>query len=174
MIDSMHQSWLPRVVAAAFPSEGPKDPCAVLQRTQPRVVTAARYRALSLLCSLQWDCQWGCPELVPRAVSHLRCSPPGWRGCWLGCSCFSSTPFPFSMCCPQMPLQKLLFSATLTQNPEKLQQLGLYQPRLFSTGSTHKGPRDPDIDVDMDSGGKYTFPAGLTVSRALGVERGCI
>ncbi|CAI9156918.1 unnamed protein product [Rangifer tarandus platyrhynchus] len=108
MIDSMHQSWLPRVVAAAFPSEGPKDPCAVLQRTQPRVVTAA------------------------------------------------------SMCCPQMPLQKLLFSATLTQNPEKLQQLGLYQPRLFSTGSTHKGPRDPDIDVDMDSGGKYTFPAGLT------------
>lgn len=108
MIDSMHQSWLPRVVAAAFPSEGPKDPCAVLQRTQPRVVTAA------------------------------------------------------SMCCPQMPLQKLLFSATLTQNPEKLQQLGLYQPRLFSTGSAHKGPRDPDIDVDMDSGGKYTFPAGLT------------
>ena len=47
MIDSMHQSWLPRVVAAAFPSEGPRDPCAVLQRTQPRVVTAARYLALS-------------------------------------------------------------------------------------------------------------------------------
>ncbi|XP_055260520.1 ATP-dependent RNA helicase DDX51 [Moschus berezovskii] len=108
MIDSMHQSWLPRVVAAAFPSEGPKDPCALLQRTQPRVVTAA------------------------------------------------------SMCCPQMPLQKLLFSATLTQNPEKLQQLGLYQPRLFSTGSAHRGPRDPDVDVDGDSGGKYTFPAGLT------------
>ncbi|KAK5903995.1 hypothetical protein CgunFtcFv8_007727 [Champsocephalus gunnari] len=34
---------------------------------------------------------------------------------------------------PQMPLQKLLFSATLTQNPEKLQQLGLHQPRLFSS-----------------------------------------
>ncbi|ELR59643.1 ATP-dependent RNA helicase DDX51, partial [Bos mutus] len=107
MIDSMHQSWLPRVVAAAFPSEGPRDPCAVFQRTQPRVLTAA------------------------------------------------------SMCCPQMPLQKLLFSATLTQNPEKLQQLGLYQPRLFSTGSAHRGPSDPDIDVDEDSGGKYTFPTGL-------------
>lgn len=51
MIDSMHQSWLPRVVAAAFPSEGPKDPCALLQRTQPRVVTAARYPALRSLCS---------------------------------------------------------------------------------------------------------------------------
>uniref|UniRef100_A0AAQ6ALD4 ATP-dependent RNA helicase n=1 Tax=Amphiprion ocellaris TaxID=80972 RepID=A0AAQ6ALD4_AMPOC len=34
---------------------------------------------------------------------------------------------------PQVPLQKLLFSATLTQNPEKLQQLGLHQPRLFSS-----------------------------------------
>ncbi|KAK1156363.1 hypothetical protein AOXY_G25321 [Acipenser oxyrinchus oxyrinchus] len=34
---------------------------------------------------------------------------------------------------PQMPLQKLMFSATLTQNPEKLQQLGLHQPRLFTS-----------------------------------------
>ena len=67
-----------------------------------------------------------------------------------------------------MPLQKLLFSATLTQNPEKLQQLGLYRPRLFSTGSVRGGPRDADVDGDGDSGGKYTFPAGLMVSRALG------
>ncbi|XP_068418475.1 ATP-dependent RNA helicase DDX51 isoform X1 [Eschrichtius robustus] len=108
VIDSMHQSWLPRVLAAAFPSEGTRDPFALLQRTQPRAVTAA------------------------------------------------------SVCCPQMPLQKLLFSATLTQNPEKLQQLGLYRPRLFSTGSVHGGPRDADVDGDGDSGGKYTFPAGLT------------
>ncbi|XP_059750367.1 ATP-dependent RNA helicase DDX51 isoform X1 [Balaenoptera ricei] len=106
VIDSMHQSWLPRVLAAASPSEGTRDPFALLQRTQPRAVTAA------------------------------------------------------SACCPQMPLQKLLFSATLTQNPEKLQQLGLYRPRLFSTGSVHGGPRD--VDGDGDSGGKYTFPAGLT------------
>ncbi|XP_022453719.1 ATP-dependent RNA helicase DDX51 isoform X2 [Delphinapterus leucas] len=108
VIDSMHQAWLPRVVAAAFPSEGSRDPFALLQRTQPRAVTAA------------------------------------------------------SVCCPQMPLQKLLFSATLTQNPEKLQQLGLYRPRLFSTGSVHGGLRDPDVDVAGDLGGKYTFPAGLT------------
>ena len=112
MIDSMHQSWLPRVVAAAFPSEGPRDPCAVFQRTQPRVLTAARYPALSLLCS------W--PSGAALSWS-LEPSAPGWRACWLSCGCFSSTPFPFSMCCPQMPLQKLLFSATLTQNPEKLQ-----------------------------------------------------
>ncbi|XP_036159351.1 ATP-dependent RNA helicase DDX51 isoform X3 [Myotis myotis] len=106
MIDSMHQSWLPRVVAAAFPGEGAKDPFALLQRRQPQVVTAA------------------------------------------------------STCCPQMPLQKLLFSATLTQNPEKLQQLGLHQPWLFSTRPARGGPGD--ADEDADSGGKYTFPAGLS------------
>ncbi|XP_077917285.1 ATP-dependent RNA helicase DDX51 isoform X3 [Halichoerus grypus] len=106
MVDSMHQSWLPRVVEAAFPRDGAKEPFALLQRRQPRATTAA------------------------------------------------------SISCPQMPLQKLLFSATLTQNPEKLQQLGLYQPRLFSTGLTYKGPRD--TDEDRDSGGKYTFPAGLS------------
>ncbi|XP_053443133.1 ATP-dependent RNA helicase DDX51 isoform X3 [Nycticebus coucang] len=104
MIDSMHQSWLPRVVAAAFQREGPTDPCAVLQRRQLQAVTAA------------------------------------------------------STYCPQMPLQKLLFSATLTQNPEKLQQLGLHQPRLFSTSLACKGPQDGDGDV----GGKYAFPVGLT------------
>uniref|UniRef100_A0A3B3W1X2 ATP-dependent RNA helicase n=1 Tax=Poecilia latipinna TaxID=48699 RepID=A0A3B3W1X2_9TELE len=48
----------------------------------------------------------------------------------------------------QMPLQKLLFSATLTQNPEKLQQLGLHQPQLFSS-PTHKHER-------------FDFPQGLT------------
>lgn len=68
-----------------------------------------------------------------------------------------------------MPLQKLLFSATLTQNPEKLQQLGLHQPRLFSTGLARGGPKD--ADADGDSGGKYTFPAGLSVSRAHGAGR---
>jgi hypothetical protein len=30
-------------------------------------------------------------------------------------------------------LQKLLYSATLSQNPEKLQQLNLFQPKLFTS-----------------------------------------
>ncbi|XP_037367247.1 ATP-dependent RNA helicase DDX51 [Talpa occidentalis] len=105
MLDSMHQSWLPRVVAAAFPSAGAEDSLALLQRRQTPVVTAA------------------------------------------------------SSCCPQMPLQKLLFSATLTQNPEKLQQLGLYQPRLFSAALAGSAPGDTG---DKDLGGKYAFPTGLT------------
>ena len=32
-----------------------------------------------------------------------------------------------------IPLQKLLFSATLSQNPEKLQQLQLYEPKLYTS-----------------------------------------
>uniref|UniRef100_A0A1A7XPE1 ATP-dependent RNA helicase n=1 Tax=Iconisemion striatum TaxID=60296 RepID=A0A1A7XPE1_9TELE len=56
---------------------------------------------------------------------------------------------------PQMPLQKLLFSATLTQNPEKLQQLGLHQPRLFSSvHSTSAGPTQKQE--------RFDFPEGLT------------
>ncbi|XP_047184413.1 ATP-dependent RNA helicase DDX51 [Scophthalmus maximus] len=56
---------------------------------------------------------------------------------------------------PQMFLQKLLFSATLTQNPEKLQQLGLRQPRLFS--SIHATPAAPAHKQD-----RFDFPQGLT------------
>ncbi|XP_070781932.1 ATP-dependent RNA helicase DDX51 [Enoplosus armatus] len=60
---------------------------------------------------------------------------------------------------PQMPLQKLLFSATLTQNPEKLQQLGLHQPRLFSSihGHSNGTPAAPAQKQD-----RFDFPQGLT------------
>ncbi|KAM6992647.1 ATP-dependent RNA helicase DDX51 [Tautogolabrus adspersus] len=60
---------------------------------------------------------------------------------------------------PQMPLQKLLFSATLTQNPEKLQQLGLHQPRLFSSihSQTPSTPTAPNQKQD-----RFDFPQGLT------------
>ena len=34
---------------------------------------------------------------------------------------------------PMYPLQKLLFSATLSQNPEKLESLKLFQPKLFTS-----------------------------------------
>lgn len=57
---------------------------------------------------------------------------------------------------PQIPLQKLLFSATLTQNPEKLQLLDLHQPRLFS--STHTFSETPQ------SQDTFNFPQGLSVS----------
>ncbi|XP_051950470.1 ATP-dependent RNA helicase DDX51 [Xyrauchen texanus] len=55
---------------------------------------------------------------------------------------------------PQLPLQKLLFSATLTQNPEKLQLLNLHQPQLFS--STHT------TSDTAQSQEKFNFPQGLS------------
>ena len=43
-------------------------------------------------------------------------------------------------CCQ---LQKLLFSATLSQNPEKLQQLNLFLPRLFTAVVSHPPTAQP-------------------------------
>uniref|UniRef100_A0A667Y173 ATP-dependent RNA helicase n=1 Tax=Myripristis murdjan TaxID=586833 RepID=A0A667Y173_9TELE len=67
---------------------------------------------------------------------------------------------------PQMPLQKLLFSATLTQNPEKLQQLGLYQPRLFSSVHSHaNSPTCSQLSTSEPTSqteDRYNFPEGLT------------
>ncbi|XP_078523932.1 ATP-dependent RNA helicase DDX51 [Lissotriton helveticus] len=64
-----------------------------------------------------------------------------------------------STCFPQMPLQKLLFSATLTQNPEKLQKLGLYLPRLF-TSTYNKNPDSAETTEDSEL--KYSLPEGLS------------
>ncbi|XP_011864963.1 PREDICTED: probable ATP-dependent RNA helicase Dbp73D [Vollenhovia emeryi] len=61
-----------------------------------------------------------------------------------------------------IPAQKLLFSATLSQDPEKLNRLGLFQPRLFTTVVTDK---DTDVNLDKIAGdfvGRYTSPGELT------------
>ncbi|KAJ8285848.1 hypothetical protein GJAV_G00031630 [Gymnothorax javanicus] len=64
---------------------------------------------------------------------------------------------------PQMPLQKLLFSATLTQNPEKLQQLGLHQPRLFSSlHSALPATASPSTPIVSQPQERFNFPQGLT------------
>uniref|UniRef100_A0A8C3F1F4 ATP-dependent RNA helicase n=1 Tax=Chrysemys picta bellii TaxID=8478 RepID=A0A8C3F1F4_CHRPI len=67
-----------------------------------------------------------------------------------------------STCCPQIPLQKLLFSATLTRNPEKLQQLGLYQPRLFTSVYSEKRAVTAGTETEQDAEKKYTLPEGLS------------
>uniref|UniRef100_A0A8C9EMT6 ATP-dependent RNA helicase n=1 Tax=Pavo cristatus TaxID=9049 RepID=A0A8C9EMT6_PAVCR len=69
-----------------------------------------------------------------------------------------------SCCYPQIPLQKLLFSATLTQDPEKLQQLGLFQPRLFTSVYSEKKTLTDGTETDQDSEEKYTLPEGLLQS----------
>lgn len=67
----------------------------------------------------------------------------------------------FSSCSPQIPLQKLLFSATLTQDPEKLQQLDLFQPRLFT--SVYSEKNGDGTETEQDTNNKYTLPEGLSV-----------
>ncbi|EDW94802.1 probable ATP-dependent RNA helicase Dbp73D [Drosophila yakuba] len=65
---------------------------------------------------------------------------------------------------------KLLFSATLSQDPEKLQNLRLFQPRLFTTVLTMPVLKDvtegdADTEANTDPGqfvGRYTTPAELT------------
>jgi len=69
----------------------------------------------------------------------------------------------FSSCCLQIPLQKLLFSATLTQDPEKLQQLDLFQPRLFTSVYSEKKTLGDGGETEHDTDKKYTLPEGLSV-----------
>ncbi|XP_048819875.1 ATP-dependent RNA helicase DDX51 [Lagopus muta] len=74
-------------------------------------------------------------------------------------------PVTVAGCCyPQIPLQKLLFSATLTQDPEKLQQLGLFQPRLFTSVYSEKKTLRDGTETEQDSEEKYALPEGLSQS----------
>ncbi|XP_038053316.1 ATP-dependent RNA helicase DDX51-like [Patiria miniata] len=67
-----------------------------------------------------------------------------------------------------LPLQKLLFSATLSQNPEKLIQLNLFRPRLItSVVSSTRSRQEAQLHdgKGQERGefvGKYTTPVGLT------------
>ncbi|XP_034656658.1 probable ATP-dependent RNA helicase Dbp73D [Drosophila subobscura] len=66
---------------------------------------------------------------------------------------------------------KLLFSATMSQDPEKLQNLRLFQPKLFTTVFALPVARSAAEQTDADGesmpntghfAGKYTTPAELT------------
>lgn len=60
--------------------------------------------------------------------------------------------------------QKLLFSATLSQDPEKLSKLSLFQPKLF-TSIVENGETNENEAVDSKTDtfiGKYTTPFELT------------
>ncbi|KAK2719685.1 ATP-dependent RNA helicase DDX51-like [Artemia franciscana] len=63
-----------------------------------------------------------------------------------------------AMQCINPPLQKLLFSATLTSNPEKLKALKLFQPELYTSVTTTQVDNEPDDKFI----GRYTTPEELT------------
>lgn len=109
MIDSMHQSWLPRVVEAVFRSDGAKDrPLALLQRRQPQATTAARYLMLSPAPYLVRPPQHGPLSCFP-SVSETP-SAPVWSGLFWGGQ--SPGGWPGQDCCPttHSPFQYLLSS----------------------------------------------------------------
>nr|XP_060613876.1 ATP-dependent RNA helicase DDX51 [Anolis sagrei ordinatus] len=65
---------------------------------------------------------------------------------------------------PRLPFQKLLFSATLTRDAEKLQTLGLFRPRLFMPEEERKEEGEEE-EEDEEEGGeekKYSLPEGLS------------
>ncbi|VEN50520.1 unnamed protein product [Callosobruchus maculatus] len=61
------------------------------------------------------------------------------------------------------PPQKLLFSATLTQDPEKLQKLSLFQPKLFTTvvEGNEGNAKGADEQQTGTFVGKFTTPKEL-------------
>ena len=50
---------------------------------------------------------------------------------------------------PQLPLQKLLFSATMTLNPELLASLSLHLPKLFTVGAARGAGLGEDITFTL-------------------------
>ncbi|XP_077506174.1 putative ATP-dependent RNA helicase Dbp73D [Amblyomma americanum] len=70
---------------------------------------------------------------------------------------------PLTICCLQNcrePVQKLLYSATLTQDPDKLQSLMLFQPKLFT--ATAALSVEGVTQRQKTFVGKYTTPQGLS------------
>jgi ATP-dependent RNA helicase DDX51/DBP6 len=83
------------------------------------------------------------------------------------------------------PMQRLLFSATLTDNPSKLAMLGIYSPLLIHSSSygppaaartsaeTQDGEEGEEenaeegLDATHDGSAKFSLPAGLSESRII-------
>lgn len=66
-----------------------------------------------------------------------------------------------------VPLRKMLFSATLTQDPQKLARLGLGNPKHYDANFLKRSVRENDDDEAVDNdgrAGRYSVPPGLTES----------
>ncbi|XP_058799740.1 probable ATP-dependent RNA helicase Dbp73D [Phymastichus coffea] len=64
-----------------------------------------------------------------------------------------------------IPAQKILLSATLSQDPEKLSRLGLFRPILFTSAKVNLKNIDKDINLDKDLNqfvSRYGNPSQLT------------
>ena len=66
------------------------------------------------------------------------------------------SPCPFHSAATHSTFQKLLFSATIPQNPEKLALLKLYSPKLFTTGVMQDCSSD-----EVNYTGRFALPSTL-------------
>ena len=59
----------------------------------------------------------------------------------------------------------MLFSATLSQDPEKLSRLGLFHPILYTTAIIKGRDDDVNLDKEFEEGnvGRYSSPSELTM-----------
>ncbi|KAK3717693.1 hypothetical protein QZH41_017396 [Actinostola sp. cb2023] len=62
-----------------------------------------------------------------------------------------------------IPLQKMLFSATMTNSPEKLAPLQLHNPVLYIASKVpmEQSQADPNMSTDLNAFSRYTVPHGL-------------
>lgn len=71
--------------------------------------------------------------------------------------------------------QKMLFSATLSQDPERLQDLRLFQPKLFTSivgnSIASNANHSKEANVRGDFVGKFTTPAELTENYCITEEK---
>jgi len=66
----------------------------------------------------------------------------------------------------ELAFQKLLFSATLSQNPESLERLHLFEPKLFTSVVTHKiEGKEKIASKDSHQSGEQDDPTNLFVGK---------
>ena len=142
LIDQSFQEWLDRVLAAV--GVGP-----AVVGVGPAVVRVGEQNTLlrEMLQPLERSSLYFSPAVLqsngtPSSVGH----PTGPGGVVQDTA--------DSLLGSDVPLQKLLFSATLTQNPEKLALLRLYRPLLFSSLGVSS-------DLAPPSGAWHSLPASL-------------
>lgn len=127
-----------------------------IYRTQGFCLKRLRYLVIDEADRMMEDIQQGWLKQIEEAVFHECASP--------NCVCSSYKRTFFELTCAynfgfiSQPLQKLLYSATLTHDPEQLHTLSLYKPKLFTASS---------IYLNKESKGSCAIPPGIKMFQVI-------
>ncbi|XP_054710647.1 ATP-dependent RNA helicase DDX51-like [Uloborus diversus] len=130
-----------------------------INRTKGFTLQSLRYLVIDEADRMMEEIQQGWLKQIEDAV---------YTDCQKSCICFNLendriSAMPTTACdfsCAKQPLQKLLYSATLSHDPEKLHSLSLYRPKLFTALST-------PLEVEGNWIGKCTIPGSLEAFHAI-------